>query len=119
MNKNWVKYIQTARHFLGLSDEEYIAVLLGAAGVDSSTQIQTEQQFRAVRSAFQKLGFSNSPLQGYVLNRAKKILGRDWKNRLNGYCKIRFSKNSIYQLEHKELRAILGFLNTLESKDGK
>lgn len=116
MNKNWVKYIQTARRFLGLSDEEYIAILLGAAGVDSSTQIQTEQQFRAVRSAFQKLGFTNSPLQGYVLDRAKKTLGKDWKKRLNGYCQNRFGKSSVYQLEHKELRAILGFLNALGDK---
>ena len=39
MNKNWIKYIQTARRSLGLRDEEYVSILLGAAGLDSATKI--------------------------------------------------------------------------------
>lgn len=116
MNKNWIKYIQTARRTLNLRDEEYISILLGAAGVDSATKITTEKQFLSVKKVLTSLGFQSSPLQYHIQKRAKELLGSDWKNRLSGYCKSRFSKPSIYQLTHKELRAVMGFLNSMDKR---
>ena len=118
MNKNWIKYIQTARRSLGLRDEEYVSILLGAAGVDSATKIVTEKQFMSVKKVLASLGFQSSPLQYHLQKRAKELLGKDWKNRLAGYCKSRFGKSSIYQLTHKELRSVMGFLNGLDTREG-
>lgn len=118
MNKSWIKYIQTARRSLGLRDEEYVSILLGAAGVDSATKIVTERQFLSVKKVLASLGFQSSPLQYHLQKRAKELLGKDWKNRLAGYCKSRFGKSSIYQLTHKELRSVMGFLNGLDRREG-
>lgn len=118
MKQNWIKYIQTARRTLNLRDEEYISILLGAAGVDSATKIVTERQFLAVKKVLSSLGFQSSPLQYHLQKRAKELLGKDWKSRLAGYCKSRFGKSSIYQLTHKELRSVMGFLNGLDRREG-
>lgn len=118
MKQNWIKYIQTARRTLNLRDEEYVSILLGAAGVDSATKIVTERQFLAVKKVLSSLGFQSSPLQCHVQKRAKELLGKDWKNRLAGYCKSRFGKSSIYQLTRKELRSVMGFLNGLDRREG-
>ncbi len=82
MKQNWIKYIQTARRTLNLRDEEYVSILLGAAGVDSATQIVTERQFLAVKKVFASLGFQSSPLQYHLQKRAKELLGKDWKTGL-------------------------------------
>ena len=118
MKQNWIKYIQTARRTLNLRDEEYVSILLGAAGVDSATKIVTERQFLAVKKVIASLGFQSSPLQYHLQKRAKELLGKDWKNRLAGYCKSRFGKGSIYQLTNKELRSVMGFLNGLDKGEG-
>lgn len=118
MNKNWIKYIQTARRTLNLRNEEYVSILLGAAGVDSATKIVTERQFLSVKKVLASLGFQSTPLQNHVQQRAKELLGKDWKNRLTGYCKSRFGKSSIYQLTHKELRSVMGFLNGMDRRGG-
>ncbi len=120
-NASWIKYIQTARRALGLTDEEYVSILLGAAGVDSATKIATDRQFQAVRRVLASLGFQAPPLQRLIQVRARELLGKDWRNRLAGYCKSRFGKGSIYQLTHKELRSVMGFLNGLDrrARDGK
>lgn len=116
MKQNWIKYIQTARRTLNLRDEEYVSILLGAAGVDSATKIVTERQFLAVKKVFSSLGFQSSPLQYHVQKRAKEVLGKDWKNRLASYCKSRFGTSSLHRLSGKELRSILGFLNGLNKE---
>lgn len=115
---NWIKYMQTARRSLGLRDEEYVSILLGAAGVDSATKIVTDRQFRAVRKALVSLGFQQSPLQCHIQRKARELLGDGWRERLSGYCKSRFGKSSIYQLSQKELRSVMGFLNGMDRRGG-
>lgn len=58
MNKHWVKIIHIAKAKTGLDDEAYRALLWGAAGVDSATQIRTSQQYNAVMAGFANLGFT-------------------------------------------------------------
>ena len=117
-NKNWIKYIQTARTKLHLSDEEYISILL-SAGIDSATQITTQSQFITIKKALTSLGFQPSSLQLALITKAKKVLGNSWKQRLEKFCKNKFGKSSVWHLTHKESRTVMGFLTSLEKKYGK
>ena len=58
MSKHWVKIIHIAKAKTSLDDEAYRALLWGAAGVDSATQIRTSQQYAAVMAGFANLGFT-------------------------------------------------------------
>lgn len=57
MKKHWIRIIHIAKAKTGLDDDSYRALLWGAAGVDSATQIRTSQQYNAVMSGFANLGF--------------------------------------------------------------
>lgn len=57
MSKHWVKIIHIAKAKTGLDDEAYRALLWGAAGVNSASQIRTSQQYNAVMAGFANLGF--------------------------------------------------------------
>ena len=57
---NWTKIIHVAKRQTGLSDEQYRALLSGAAGVESASLIKSWGQYRAVMAAFKKLGFKSS-----------------------------------------------------------
>ena len=57
MKKHWIKMIHIAKAKTNLDDEAYNALLAGAAGVDSATQIRTSQQYNAVMAGFANLGF--------------------------------------------------------------
>ena len=57
MSKHWVKIIHIAKAKTGLDDEAYRALLWGAAGVDSASQIRISQQYNAVMAGFANLGF--------------------------------------------------------------
>lgn len=57
MSKHWVQIIHIAKAKTGLDDEAYRALLWGAAGVDSASQIRTSQQYNAVMAGFANLGF--------------------------------------------------------------
>lgn len=58
MKKHWVQIIHIAKAKTGLDDEAYRALLWGAAGVDSASQIRTSQQYNAVMAGFANLGFT-------------------------------------------------------------
>lgn len=57
VQKKWIKQIHIAKTFLKLDDVAYRGVLSGAACVDSSTEIQTWEQFNSIMAAFNQLGF--------------------------------------------------------------
>ncbi len=50
--------IHLAKKKLGLSDDQYRAVLVAVTGVDSSAQLQSERQFDDLMTRFLSLGFS-------------------------------------------------------------
>jgi hypothetical protein len=58
--KNWTRIIHVAKAKCGLDDEAYCALLEGAAGVSSSAEITTPEQFASVMSCFERLGFKSS-----------------------------------------------------------
>ncbi len=55
--KKWMQVIHIAKNELGLSDEQYQAILLGAIGSESSRDIKNWEQYKAVLAAFKALGF--------------------------------------------------------------
>lgn len=54
---NWIKIIHVAKRQTGLDDEQYRALLSGAAGVESAKDIKSWAQYRSVMAALKKLGF--------------------------------------------------------------
>lgn len=56
--QQWIKLIHTAKTKTGQTEDEYRALLCGAAGVQSAKDIRTWQQYRAVMAAYRTLGFS-------------------------------------------------------------
>jgi hypothetical protein len=55
--KQWTKILHTAKRECGLDDEAYRALLWGAAGITSASEITAWAQYKAVLTAFGKLGF--------------------------------------------------------------
>lgn len=58
MKKHWIKMIHIAKAKTNLDDEAYQALLAGAAGVDSATEITTPEQYKAIMAGFARLGFT-------------------------------------------------------------
>lgn len=78
MSKHWVKIIHIAKAKTGIDDESYRALLWGAAGVDSATQIRTSQQYNAVMAGFANLGFKvqKRKVEGQTSRPANMITAR-------------------------------------------
>lgn len=78
MSKHWVQIIHIAKAKTGLDDEAYRALLWGAAGVDSATQIRTSQQYNAVMAGFANLGFTvkKRTVEGQTSRPANMITAR-------------------------------------------
>lgn len=56
---SWIRIIHVAKTQCGLDDEAYRALLEGAAGVSSSKEIRTVEQFNSVMLCFQRIGFKS------------------------------------------------------------
>lgn len=59
MSKKHLSLIHVARNQLGLTEEDYRAVLLNVAGVSSSRDL-TDSAFEAIMEHFQRLGFKST-----------------------------------------------------------
>jgi phage gp16-like protein len=57
VQKKWIQVLHIAGKQCGLDDEVYRALLSGAAGVESSSDITTWKQYNDCLAAFKKLGF--------------------------------------------------------------
>lgn len=55
--KKWIKMIHIAKSQTGTDDNAYRAILGSCAGVESSSEIKTWEQYNSVMTAFKKLGF--------------------------------------------------------------
>ena len=52
--------IHVAKKSVGIADEDYRALLSGAAGIESAAKLEYEYQFNAIMKAFEALGFKCS-----------------------------------------------------------
>jgi hypothetical protein len=57
--KGKIALIHVAKKSVGIVDEDYCALLMGAAGIDSTKYLEYEDQFDAIMRAFKKLGFTS------------------------------------------------------------
>lgn len=58
-----IALIHVAKTKTGLTDDEYRALLFGAAGIESASELEREDQFQEIMEAFKQCGFvSSKPL---------------------------------------------------------
>ena len=55
--KTKIALIHVAKAQTGLTDDEYRALLYGVAGITSAAELEREDQFEDIMSAFKKFGF--------------------------------------------------------------
>lgn len=98
--------IHLARKDRGLDEVAYRAILSGAAGVDSASLIETEEQFKEVMNAFENLGFRRAPAK------RKKLPVRDEQQ--GNFCSARqlYYIKGLWELasrakDEKSLRAMV------------
>ena len=107
-----------------LTDDEYRSLLSGAAGVSSAADIETPDQYYKVVFTLEKYiaSIGKTPsgraankrtLSETVLNRAKRILGPGYRNRITGYLR-KMGKTDLGDCSDRELRRVMGFLSSIE-----
>ena len=55
--RKWIQILHVAKRECSLDDQSYRSLLYGAAGVRSSSEIKTWEQYNSVLKAFARLGF--------------------------------------------------------------
>ena len=120
-----IKLIHTQKTRIGIDDEAYCCILMGAADVQSSKDLTTMSQFSAVIAALNRLltAQSKAPLAGSsqpiprdiypLVKRAERILGPDKDKRLGGFIR-KLGKSSVNDLSPLEIRKCHGFLTRIE-----
>ena len=58
--KTKIALIHVAKAKTGLDEDEYRALLFGAAGINSASELEREDQFESIMAAFKKFGFVGS-----------------------------------------------------------
>jgi len=128
--KKMIKLIHTQKTRADIDDEAYCSILMGAANVQSSLDMQTIGQFNAVITALNNLLIAQGkqplskpvtplvPREIYILKkRAAQILGAEADRRLGGFVH-KLGKNSINDLSPFEVRKCHGFLTRLAHGGG-
>ncbi|MDO5331807.1 MAG: DUF1018 domain-containing protein [Bacillota bacterium] len=113
-----------------LSDEDYRLIVAGATGKQSCSECNIQELFaihndlNAVlikqgkkRFVFHRTVFpkKKNTIQDAVLYRAKRVLGDNWKERLDGYLQ-KINKTSVYSCSNTEIRQIMGWISTVEKR---
>ena len=124
-----ISLIHAQKNAAHLDDTSYRAIVFGATGNESCSEC-TGQQLKAV---FDDLNIvlekqNKRPFRFYrkkekpvmldaVIARAKKTLGNDWKNRLDGFCQSKLSKQHYTDCDQNELRRIMAFLSRVGKEE--
>jgi len=128
--KKMIKLIHTQKTSAGIDDETYCCILMGAANVQSSLDLQTVTQFSAVITALNNLlvaqgkiplggSVQRAPRSVYLLEkRAERIFGADKDKRFGGFIR-KLGKESVNDLSPIDIRKCHGFLSRIEQHGGK
>ena len=124
-----ISKIHAQKNAAGLDDTTYRLIISGASGKQSCTECsmkELKQIFTDLNSILEKQGkqtfryyprWEQPTLKDAVTARAKKILGEDWKNRLDSFSQTRFSKAKYILCTNAELRSIMAFLTNVERRE--
>lgn len=111
-----------------LTDEDYRLIVAGVTGKQTCSECSIQELFavhkdlNAVLIKQGKKGFvfyrnprpkGKTTIQDAVISRAKKVLGDNWKERLDGFL-LRINKTSIYKCSDREIRQIMGWISSTE-----
>lgn len=131
LGKSELARIHILKKDAAITDDEYRALLFGAAGVDSAADIETPDQYYRVISCLEKYLVSigkeskgKPPQNGRkpsfleaVQKRAERILGPAARMRMAGYLR-KMGKKTLADCSDRELRRVMGFLSSVE-REGK
>ena len=124
-----ISLIHAQKNSAGLDEETYRLIVSGATGKHSCSECsmkELKEIFSDLNSVLSKQGkecysfyprWENPSMCDAVTARAKKLLGKDWKNRLDSFSQTRFSKAKYILCTNAELRSIMAFLTNLERKE--
>jgi hypothetical protein len=121
-----ISLIHAQKNSAGLDDNTYRLIISGATGKQSCAECTMKELntvFADLNSILARLGKSTyrfyprwetPSLCDAVSARARKILGDDWKTRLDNFARSRFKKNAYNKCDPNELRSIMAFLSKME-----
>lgn len=118
-----------------LTNDEYRLILAGATGKQTCSECSIQELFavhkdlNAVLIKQGKKGFiffrnpmpkGKTTIQDAVVAKAKKVLGDNWNERLDGFLK-KLNRTSLKSCTDKEIRQIMGWISSTErsKKDGR
>ncbi|MHB9292661.1 hypothetical protein Holit_01763 [Hollandina sp. SP2] len=64
-----IALIHVAKKSIGITDEDYCALLIGAAGIDSTKYLEYEYQFDEIMKIFNRLGFVSRKKESSSISR--------------------------------------------------
>ena len=124
-----ISLIHAQKNAAALDDPTYRLIISGATGKQSCTDCTMQELkvvFTDLNSVLEKQGrqtfryyprWEQPTLKDAVAARARKILGKDWQNRLDSFAQTRFSKAKYILCTNAELRSIMAFLTNVERKE--
>ena len=124
-----ISLIHAQKSQAGLDDETYRLIISGATGKQTCTECSMKELklvFRDLNSVLSKQGkqtytfrsyWETPTIQDAVTSRAKRILGDDWKGRLDRFADARFQKSAYTECDDSERRSIMAFLTNMERRE--
>ena len=113
-----------------ITDDGYRLILMGATGKLTCSECSLKELFavhKDLNTLLVKQGqkafifhrgpnHSNKPtIQNAVVVKAKKVLGENWKERLDGFLQ-KLNKTSLKDCTENEIRRIMGWISTTERR---
>lgn len=113
-----------------ITDDGYRLILIGATGKLTCTECSIKELFAVhkdlntllVKQGQKAFIFNRSPkhsnkptIQNAVVARAKKVLGKNWKERLDGFLQ-KLNRPSVKVCTENEIRRIMGWISTTERR---
>lgn len=113
-----------------ITDDGYRLILMGATGKLTCSECSIKELFAVhkdlntllVKQGQKAFVFHGSPnhsnkktIQNAVVARAKKVLGENWKERLDGFLQ-KLNKTSVKDCTENEVRRIMGWISTTERR---
>lgn len=134
VKRKWIVTIHVAKNKTGLNEEAYRA-LLGSAGINSTTELETWEQYRVIMSGFKKLGFTptsqhlqpqktrnpawlSEKQESYIRGLWKLVSIKKDEHSLNSFCKRICGAENIKWLSRKDASNVIVALRKMADNKG-